>query len=212
MARVFVAGATGVIGRALVPLLVADGHEVVAMTRAAGVGRIVAQSIAWVYAPGERPAREDEPLDLGAEEPRRTTVSGVDALETAVRELPEWVVLRYGLLYGPGTFYAHDGAQADAARAGKLVAGADVSSFVHTEDAALAAALALGWPAGAVNVCDDDPAPASEWVPAFCAAVGAPVPPAGTAPRAPWARGADNARARELGWTPARRTWRAGFA
>ncbi|MFZ1996124.1 MAG: NAD(P)-dependent oxidoreductase [Solirubrobacteraceae bacterium] len=31
--RVFVAGATGVIGRQLVPLLVADGHEVIAMTR-----------------------------------------------------------------------------------------------------------------------------------------------------------------------------------
>ena len=33
--RVFVAGATGVLGRALVPLLVAQGHEVVGMTRSA---------------------------------------------------------------------------------------------------------------------------------------------------------------------------------
>ena len=33
--RVFVAGATGVLGRALVPLLVARGHEVVGMTRTA---------------------------------------------------------------------------------------------------------------------------------------------------------------------------------
>ncbi len=31
--RIFVAGASGVIGRALVPLLVADGHEVAGMTR-----------------------------------------------------------------------------------------------------------------------------------------------------------------------------------
>jgi nucleoside-diphosphate-sugar epimerase len=31
--RIFVAGATGVIGRALVPLLIAEGHEVAAMTR-----------------------------------------------------------------------------------------------------------------------------------------------------------------------------------
>jgi nucleoside-diphosphate-sugar epimerase len=31
--RVFVAGATGVLGRALVPMLVAGGHEVVGMTR-----------------------------------------------------------------------------------------------------------------------------------------------------------------------------------
>jgi nucleoside-diphosphate-sugar epimerase len=33
--RIFVAGATGVLGRALVPLLVAQGHEVVGMTRSA---------------------------------------------------------------------------------------------------------------------------------------------------------------------------------
>jgi 2-alkyl-3-oxoalkanoate reductase len=33
--KVFVAGATGVLGRALVPLLVAQGHEVVGMTRSA---------------------------------------------------------------------------------------------------------------------------------------------------------------------------------
>ena len=33
--KVFVAGATGALGRALVPLLVADGHDVVGMTRSA---------------------------------------------------------------------------------------------------------------------------------------------------------------------------------
>jgi hypothetical protein len=34
--RVFLAGASGVIGRRLVPLLVADGHEVAGMTRTPG--------------------------------------------------------------------------------------------------------------------------------------------------------------------------------
>ena len=34
--RIFVAGATGALGRRLVPLLAADGHEVTAMTRTAG--------------------------------------------------------------------------------------------------------------------------------------------------------------------------------
>ena len=33
--KIFVAGATGVLGRALVPKLVAQGHEVVGMTRTA---------------------------------------------------------------------------------------------------------------------------------------------------------------------------------
>jgi nucleoside-diphosphate-sugar epimerase len=140
-----------------------------------------------------------------------------------VRELGEWVVLRYGLLYGPGTWYAADGMLADRARAGELTADADVSSFVHVDDAASAAVAALTWPSGAVNVCDDEPATGRQWLPAFCASVGAPVPPdaagtvtpgtGGAAVRHGWARGADNRHARkQLGWTPSRPSWRDGFA
>ena len=40
--KIFVAGATGVLGRALVPQLVRRGHEVVAMTRSASRQRLVA--------------------------------------------------------------------------------------------------------------------------------------------------------------------------
>ena len=278
--RIFLAGATGAIGRALLPLLVARGHAVTAMTRsaasadalrslgaepvvcdafdrdglhaavaharpdvlmhqltdlsagdpaanarlrtdgtrnlvdaalAAGAGRIVAQSIAWAYEPGDAPAAEDVALDLGADEPRRTTVRGVAALEAAARELPEWVVLRYGLLYGPGTWYSPEGERAAAARAGRLVADAAVASFVHVADAAAAAAAALTWESGAVNVCDDEPAPGHAWVPRFCEAVGAPPPPVSGAPRPPWARGAGNGRARAFGWEPAHPSWREGF-
>src|SRR5262245_22244366 len=39
--KVFVAGVTGVLGRALVPLLVARGHEVVGMTRTASKEHLV---------------------------------------------------------------------------------------------------------------------------------------------------------------------------
>ena len=279
--RVFLAGATGAIGRRLVPLLVEAGHDVTGMTRrpegadllralgagavtadaldrdavhaavararpdvvlhqltdlragnsasnaalrrdgtrnlvdaarTADVGRLVAQSIAWVYEPGDDPATEDVPLDLGADDARRTTVEGVAALEGAVAEMPEWVVLRYGLLYGPGTWYAPDGLRADDARAGRLTADADVSSFVHADDAATAAVEALAWPSGIVNVCDDEPASGREWVPVFCAAVGALPPPQDDAPRRPWARAASNAKARgDLGWTPRHPSWRQGF-
>ena len=79
---------------------------------AAGAHRIVAQSIAWAYEPGADPAGEHVGLDVGAAPPRHTTISGIVALEAAARELPEWVVLRYGLLYGPGTSYAPDGLRA----------------------------------------------------------------------------------------------------
>ncbi|WTX00004.1 NAD(P)-dependent oxidoreductase [Streptomycetaceae bacterium NBC_01309] len=293
--HVFVAGATGAVGRLLLPLLVADGHRVTALTRgesgaaavlaaggtpvvgdvydaaglagvlraaspdvvmhqltdlsrgdlaanarirtvgtrnlvdaalASGVRRIVAQSISWAYEAGPDPAREDTPLDTAAPEPRGTSVAGVAALESAVRELPEWVVLRYGLLYGPGTWYTRYGLTAERARAGELAADADVTSFVHVADAARAAALALAWPSGTTaNVVDDEPAAAREWVPVFCDAVGAPQPvervtervtgtSAGTSAgaRTGWARGADNSYARkELGWEPEYASWRTGF-
>jgi nucleoside-diphosphate-sugar epimerase len=157
--RVFVAGASGVIGVRLVPLLVAAGHEVVGMTRtpgkqeglrelgaepvvcdafhadalrevvvafqpeavvneltdlpdqpgatneanarmrregthnllaaakAAGASRFVAQSIAWPL-----------PGDAGA------AVSELERLVLAAGG----VVLRYGRLYGPGTYYEEE--------------------------------------------------------------------------------------------------------
>ncbi len=194
-------------------LLRTDGtRNLVDAGLAAGVRRIVAQSIAWAYAPGNEPADESTALDGRAPEPRQTTIGGIEALESAVREAPEWVVLRYGLLYGAGTWYAPDGLRADQARAGKLTADADISSFVHVDDAATAAVAALEWPSGAVNVCDDDPAPGWEWVPAFCAAVGADPPPTAAGERAAWARGASNRHAREdLGWVPRYPTWRSGF-
>ena len=195
--RVFLAGATGVIGRRMVPLLVRRGHSVTGLVRraadadwlrglgtsavvgdvfdadglrravglaapdvvmhqltdlkggnfransemrrtgtrllvdaalTAGVRRVVAQSIAWMYEAGEVPATEDVPLDLGADGSRLRTVQGVAALEGAVREAPEWVVLRYGLLYGPGTWYSRGGLVADRASRGELAADSDVSS------------------------------------------------------------------------------------
>lgn len=280
--RVFLAGATGAIGRRVLPQLISAGHEVTAMVRStggagtveragavpvladamhaqavraavlaaapdvvmhqltslasgdfasnarlrihasrhladaaeeAGARRFIAQSICWVYQPGDDPANEDTPLDLDAPDPRKSMVGAVAELESQTARSPEWVVLRYGMLYGPDTWYSPTGDMADRARRGELPATADVTSFVHVDDAAAAAIQALTWPTGAFNVCDDEPAPGSAWVPAFCAAVGAPPPPSESAERSGFARGADNSRARRtLGWTPRRPTWRDGFA
>jgi nucleoside-diphosphate-sugar epimerase len=187
-------------------------RNLVDAAQASGVRRIIAQSIAWAYEPGPDPATEQTPLDVDAPEPRHTTVGGVAALESAVREAPEWVVLRYGTLYGPTTWFARDGLMAQRAAAGKLFADADVSSLLHLDDAVTAAAAALTWPPGAVNICDDNPAAAAEWVPAFCRATGNPPPPPTEGDRHGWARGACNHHAREhLGWTPRHPSWRAGF-
>lgn len=179
---------------------------------AAGVGRMIAQSIAWAYEPGAEPAVEATPLDETLDEPRATTIVGVRSLESAVAELDEHVILRCGLLYGPGTWYAPGERMAARLRAGELRATAGISSFVHVADAAAAAVQALRWPSGPVNIVDDDPAPAREWLPVLAAALGAPAPPPAPG-RAPWERGADNTLARtKLGWQPRFPSWRTGFS
>jgi nucleoside-diphosphate-sugar epimerase len=218
MSRIFLAGAAGVIGRRLTPLLLAHGHSVwgathspnksefllklgarpilvdvfdadalatavleaepeivihqltdlavvhdpakrssalarnarireegtrnlVTAARKAGARRLIAQSIAWAYAPGPRPYREDHPLDLNAEGDRLVSVRGVASLEGQVlgTSAMEGVVLRYGRLYGPGS-------------------GADSPPSppaLHVDAAAYAALLAIdhGEP-GAFNIAD----------------------------------------------------------
>jgi len=181
---------------------------------AVGTERIVIQSIAWCYEPGDIPAGEAVALDLASLDPtRRETVDAVTAMERCAAELEHCVVLRNGTLYGPDTWYAPTGLMADSARAGGIAPGPDVTSFVQIDDAAAAAVAAVGWPSGAVNVVDDEPAAASVWLPEFCAAVGAPSPALGVDAEAqPWARGALNGLARSRGWTPRFASWRQGFA
>ncbi|MEU6540769.1 NAD(P)-dependent oxidoreductase [Streptomyces sp. NPDC047000] len=193
-------------------------RNLVEAAKAAGVGRIVAQSISWAYAPGDGPAGEAVPLDGTAAQPRAGTVAAVRALEETAAELETAVLLRYGLLYGPGTWYAPDGALAAALAGepsapflGSTVANDAVSSFVHVSDAAGAALAALDWPGGPVNIVDDEPAPAREWLPALAEALGVPAPTP-VAGRQEWERGALNALARGRGWQPEWPTWRTGFA
>jgi nucleoside-diphosphate-sugar epimerase len=222
--RVFLAGATGVIGRRLVPLLVRAGHQVTGTTRSAdkskalralgaepvvvdvfdaaklretvvaarpdaiihqltdlpfapgtpryeeglarnaklriegtrnlvdaargaSVRRMIAQSIAFVYAAKQGALTEDDPL-ASAAGPFKRTVEGVQALESATLAMPEVIVLRYGFLYGPGTWSPDAPSRAPG---------------VHVDAAAQAALLALtkGKP-GIYNIAEDDPGLSSE--------------------------------------------------
>jgi nucleoside-diphosphate-sugar epimerase len=117
--------------------------NLVAAARTAGVRRLIAQSIAWVYAPGREPHKESDPLDEAAEGTRAVTVKGVVALERAVLDAVsmEGLVLRYGWFYGPG--------------ANEKPAGAPP---VHVDAAASAALLAVerGAP-GAYNIAEPAP-------------------------------------------------------
>jgi 2-alkyl-3-oxoalkanoate reductase len=195
----------------------------------AGATRILAQSIAFAYAPG--PAGtvhgEDDPLYVDAPEPFRRSARALDDLERTVVGAGG-MALRYGYFYGPGSSISASGSMGeDVARRRMPIVGRGqgVWSFVHVDDAARAtvAALTRGGP-GAYNVVDDDPAPVVRWLPALAEALGAKKPmrvPAWLArPLAgsygvatmTRAQGASNKLAkRELGWAPEYPSWREGF-
>ncbi len=85
---------------------------------------------------------ETDPLDLAATGIRKRMVDGVVALEDATLEMPEGIVLRYGLLYGPGTWFERE-------KRGK--------PGLHVDAAAQAALLALTQGRrGIYNVAEDD--------------------------------------------------------
>jgi nucleoside-diphosphate-sugar epimerase len=207
-------------------------RNLITAAQAAGARRIVAESVAFLYAPrGDWVKDEEAELYVGAPEPFGDTVDALSDLERQVGDAEglEGVVLRFGNLYGPGTMFASDGSQAEEAQRRRLPVvgkGTGVFSFVHVDDAATATAAAVerGAP-GAYNVVDDDPAPMHDWVPVYTQAVGAkpprrvPVWLAGliagraVAKNAVELRGASNAKAkRELGWQPRYPSWREGFA
>ena len=206
-------------------------RNLIAAAQVAGARRIVCESIAFAYAPGERPEvkEEDAPLALEAPLPFGDSVRAIDEMERAVlgAEGLEGLVLRYGWFYGPGTYFADDGSLARDVRRRLLPVigkGIGLYSFVHVDDAANAtvAAVERGAP-GVYNVVDDEPAPQREWVSVYAEAIGAKKPlrvpvwvarlaMGKIATMADVQAGASNAKAkRELGWEPRWSSWRQGF-
>jgi nucleoside-diphosphate-sugar epimerase len=208
------------------------GHNLIEAARAAGARRLLTQSIAFLYAPeGDWVKSEDaRPYEDAPGHFR----SAVEAMLGHEREVLgsgdlEGLVLRYGQLYGPGTYYARDGhfgREVGKRRFPIVGPGTGIFSFLHSEDAASAtvAALDRGTP-GIYNVVDDEPAKLRDWLPVYAEALGAKPPrriplwlaklAAGSsvAAMAIELRGAANAKAkRELGWEPTWSSWRQGFA
>ena len=76
--------------------------------------------------------------------------------------------MRYGFLYGPGTWYHRNGASAQEIAEGRspLVGdGGGLWPWLHVDDAASATVAALERGEGEMNVCDDESAPVAEWLP-----------------------------------------------
>ena len=192
-----------------------------------GTRRFIAQSFTgWNNTRSGGPVKtEQDPLDPRALPGTTGALAAIKHVEEAVpAQVPEGLVLRYGILYGHG---ASD-LMLEAVRKRQMPVvsgGTGIWSFTEVTDAAAAtvAAVTHGAP-GIHNVVDDEPAPVSQWLPYLASCLGVKPPM-----RAPaWVgrvlggemvvslmtqvRGASNEKAkRELGWTPAYPSWRDGF-
>jgi len=126
----------------------------------------------------------DESVPLNSSAPPGVEASAGTYLEMEARASAtpgiEFVALRYGFFYGPGTWYTREGDMGDQVRQQQLPIigeGQGVYSFVHIDDAAGATAAALECPPGAYNIVDANPSPQHVWLTAFARAAGAPAPP-----------------------------------
>jgi nucleoside-diphosphate-sugar epimerase len=114
-------------------------RNLVAAAKAAGAQRFIVQSIAFAYAAGREPHVETDPLNV-ADGPRVVTVrAAVDMTRQVLASGMEAVVLRYGLLYGPGTWTEGPARQPP----------------VHVDAAAHAAFLAVTRGSGIYNIADE---------------------------------------------------------
>ncbi|MFI1567194.1 NAD-dependent epimerase/dehydratase family protein [Streptomyces sp. NPDC020490] len=200
--------------------------HLLAAAEATGVSHVVAQGYAsWNgIREGGWVKTEEDPLDVLEGTAAQAGLETLRYAEEAVLRAGG-AFLRYGAFYGPGAI--DDQVELLRKRQYPLIGrGTGYSSWVHLDDAASATVLAVEQKArGVFNVVDDEPAPASEWLPHLAACAGAKRPM-----RVPvWlarllagdqavvmmteGRGFSNAKAkRELGWQPRHPSWRTGFA
>jgi nucleoside-diphosphate-sugar epimerase len=199
--------------------------HLLAAADAMGVPHFVAQGYAsWNgIREGGWVKTEEDPLDLLEGTAAYVGLKALSRIEDLVREVGG-AVMRYGAFYGPGAI--DDQVELVRKRQYPLVGrGTGYSSWVHLDDAASATVLAVEQKAtGVFNIVDDDPAPASEWLPHLAKCAGAKPPlriPVWLARRLAGdqavvmmteGRGFSNAKAKqELGWKLRYPSWRQGF-
>jgi nucleoside-diphosphate-sugar epimerase len=194
--KVFVAGGTGAVGGhdAVINLATAippmtrwmstkawqhndrvrteGSAAVVDAALAAGVGRLVQESVSMLYRDqGARWIREDAPVD------RYPMARGNLAAEANARRFSEaggtGIVLRFGWFYGPGAAHSEQLFALARRHLGLVLGPPDgYVSSIHVADAAAAVAVALQAPAGTFNVVDDEPLTKREYAQALARAAG----------------------------------------
>ncbi|MEV0843812.1 NAD(P)H-binding protein [Actinocatenispora sera] len=217
--RIFLAGGSGVIGSRLVPELVAAGHEVTATTRHAdrfdrlrGLGATPVQvdvydaarltAVVAEAAPElvmhELTDLSDFDTDANARLRREGTANLVAAALAAGVQRMTVQSITWAYRDGDAPAVEDDPLQPDSA--------------IETMEDLVCRLPRLDWPDGAYHLVDDEPAPATEWLPVYADRLGAPAPAVADVPvGTPRGRGASNAKARATGWTPIHPTWRTGF-
>jgi nucleoside-diphosphate-sugar epimerase len=109
----------------------------------------VAQSVAFLYAPEGGPLKDEQARPwTDAPAPFDRAVAALLELERTVTGEAglEGLILRYGALYGPGTWYARDGDIAEQVRRRRFPLigdGGGLISWLHVEDAAAATVRAV---------------------------------------------------------------------
>ncbi len=174
------------------------------------IKRMIAQSIAWAYEPGETIATEEDSLHIEAIDKRKITIDGIVALENAVQELLNSIILRYGSLYGPETWYDKTGMIGKQCIYGDMTVNDSILSFIHVKDAVHATVQAINWTDGIYNIVDDEPVKSAVWGSYYAKQLHAPNPNyihGGM----PWERGASNQKAKKEGWELLYPSWRDGF-
>jgi nucleoside-diphosphate-sugar epimerase len=185
--------------------------------RKAGVRKIVQQSIGWVAASGSAEwTGEDHVYRPDEDSISNKAINAALTMEEKIKSSAlDWIILRGGLFYGPGTGFDED--WFSCAAAGKLRlsgAGLEYVSLVHISDmAAATVAVIKKWPSKSVlTICDDEPVQWRDLFGFICASIGASAPEAGGPPRFPSFR-LKNARARDaLAWQPFYRSYREGLS
>lgn len=197
-------------------LRVEGGTKFLRACKAAGVRRVIQQSIGFVNASGDARWSDEAFVFAPVSDTVATrAIAAALSMEEGVRASGlDWAILRGGLFYGPGTGF-DDGWFARAA-AGKLRVPGDGSSYVslvHITDMARATIAALGkWPSReTLIVCDDEPAQWRELFGFIAACVGQEAPTAGAPEGFPSFR-LKNARAKQLlDWQPMYSSYRQGL-
>jgi nucleoside-diphosphate-sugar epimerase len=153
--------------------------------RDAGVPRLLQQSIAMTHAGGGDAWADETTFHPVGEGVAAAAISAVRSMEATIEASGlDWIVLRGGLFYGPGTGFDDDWfARARAGRLRLPEEGNDYVSLVHIADMAVATVAAINhWPSRqALIVADDHPAPWRDVLAYVCAIAGVGPPRPGVA-------------------------------